>query len=68
MAPYNSHALDSYNNIQLEQKDFSSLSKDSKPYAIIVSKDNKKMKILFEPSEKMLAMIKQKSARKVVTY
>jgi hypothetical protein len=68
MAPYNSHALDSYNNIQLEHKDFSSLSKDSKPYAIIVSKDNKKMKILFEPSEKMLAMIKQKSARKVVTY
>ncbi|NLL00548.1 MAG: hypothetical protein GX271_07790 [Clostridiales bacterium] len=68
MAPFNSPALDSYNHIQLEKKDFSSLSKDSKPYAIIASADNKKMKILFEPSEKMLNMIKQKNSRKVITY
>lgn len=68
MAPYNSHALDSYNNIQLERKDFTSKSKDSKPYAIIASVGNKKMMILFEPDEKMLNMIKQKSARKLTTY
>lgn len=68
MAPYGSPALDSYNHLQLEKKDFSSLNKDSKPYTIIVSSDNKKMKILFEPSEKMVSMIKQKSPRKVVTY
>ena len=68
MAPYNSPALDSYNNMQLEKKDFSSLSKDSKPYAIIASDGSKKMKILFEPSEKMLTMIRQKNARKVVIY
>lgn len=68
IAPSNSPALDSYNHIQLEKKDFSSLSKDSKPYVIIASVGSKKMKILFEPSENMLNMIKQKSSRKVVTY
>lgn len=68
MAPINSHALDSFNNIQLEKKDFTSLNKDSKPYAIIVNADNKKMKILFEPNEKMINMIKQKTPRKIETY
>lgn len=68
MAPINSHSLDSYNHIQLEKKDFSSLSKDSKPYAIIASAGNKKMKIIFEPSEKMINIIKQKNSRKVITY
>lgn len=68
MAPINSHSLDSFTHVQMEKKDFSSLSKDSKPYVIIANVDNKKMKILFEPSEKMLTMIKQKSPRKVQTY
>lgn len=68
MAPINSPALDSYNHVQLEKKDFSSLSKDSKPYVIIANAEGKKLKILFEPNEKMLAMIKQKSPRKVSTY
>ena len=65
MAPINSAALDSYNHIQLEKKDFSSRSKDSKPYVIIASVENSKVKILFEPSEKMVNMIKQKSPRKI---
>lgn len=68
MAPINSHALDSFNNIQLENKDFTSLKNDIKPYAIIANMDNKKMKILFEPSEKMVNMIKQKTPRKIETY
>lgn len=68
MAPINSHALDSYKNAQLVKKDFSSLSKDSKPYAIIANSDGKKLMILFEPNEKMLNMIKQKSPRKITTY
>jgi len=68
VAPFNSPSLDSYNHIQMEKKDFSSLSKDSKPYVIIASADNKKLRILFEPSEKMLAMIKQKSPRKMAAY
>lgn len=68
MAPSTSHSLDSFNNMQLEEKNFTSMDKDSKHYTIIANVDNKKMKILFEPSEKMLDMIKQKSPRKLETY
>lgn len=68
MAPVGSHALDGYTYDKLEQKDFSSRNKESKPYAIIASLNEKKYKILFEPSEKMLTMIKQKSPRKVAPY
>jgi len=68
MAPANSHALDGYSNAQMEKKDFSSGAKDSKPYVIIVNQNEKKMKILFEPSDKMLELIKQKAPRKVTTY
>lgn len=68
MAPINSSALDSYKHMQLETKDFSSLNKDSKPYVIIANSEGKKLKILFEPNEKMLTMIKQKSPRKVINY
>lgn len=68
MAPINSSVLNNYNHVQLETKDFSSLNKDSKPYVIIANADGKKLKIIFEPNEKMLAMIKQKSPRKVSTY
>lgn len=68
MAPANSSALDNYKHMQLETKDFTSLNKDIKPYVIIANKDNRKLKILFEPNEKMLGMIKQKSPRKVSEY
>jgi hypothetical protein len=68
MAPINSASLDSFNHVQMEKKDFSSLGKDSKPYVIIASTNSKKMRIIFEPSEKMLAMIKQKNPRKIITY
>ena len=68
MAPAHSASLDSYNHIQTEKKDFSSLTKDSKPYVIIASADNKKLRIIFEPSEKMIAMMKQKSPRKISAY
>ncbi len=66
MAPANSHSLDQYANI--EKKDFSSGAKDSKPYAIIAKQGEKKIKILFEPSEKMIELIKQKAPRKITTY
>ncbi|MBH1939444.1 hypothetical protein I5677_00890 [Mobilitalea sibirica] len=68
MAPINSHALDSYNHVQMDKKDFSSGTKESKPYVIIANVDNKKYRILFEPSEKMIGMIKQKSPRKLSPY
>jgi hypothetical protein len=68
VAPADSHALDAYANIQSEKKDFTSRDKNSKPYVIIVSKQDKKLKIYFEPNEKMITMMRQKSPRKVSTY
>jgi len=68
MAPAESHALDGYTYIQTEQKDYSSGDKSSKPYVIMATVDEKKLKILFEPNEKMLGMIKQKSPRKLSAY
>jgi hypothetical protein len=68
MAPINSHSLDEYKNIQCEQKDYSSREKSDSVYAIISSHGGKKLKILFEPNERMIGMIKQKSPRKVVTF
>lgn len=67
MAPVKSHSLDSFNHIQqLKVKDFSSQNPEAKVYAIVVRQDSEVTKILFEPSEKMIACIKQKSPRKVV--
>ncbi|NLL72950.1 MAG: hypothetical protein GX237_05425 [Clostridiales bacterium] len=68
MAPSTSHALDNYKNAQFEVKNFTSLNKDNKHYTVIANIDNKRMKVLFEPSEKMLDLIKKKSPRKLETY
>ncbi len=68
VAPQGSHALDGYTYIQLINKDFSSNSKGSKPYIIIATMEDKKYRISFEPSEKMLTMMRQKSPRKIAQY
>jgi len=69
MAPLNSHALDGYTHMNnIEVKDFTSRDKDSKVFVIIASHGEKKAKILFEPSETMIASIKQKCPRKVVLF
>lgn len=68
VAPEGSHALDSYTYADLVKKDFSSGDKNSKPYIIIANADEKKYRIAFEPNEKMINMMKQKSPRKIVQY
>ena len=68
IAPKGSHALDAYANTNCVKMDFSSGSKDVKPYIAIANKDGKKYMIAFEPNELMLAMIKQKSPRKISQY
>jgi len=68
IAPEGSHALDGYTYVQYEKKDFSSGDKASKPYVIIASVKDKKYRIIFEPTEKMITMMKQKSPRKVVQF
>ena len=65
VAPEGSHALDGYTYVKLETKDFTSRDKASKPYVIIVSEKEKKYRISFEPSEKMLSMMRQKGPRKI---
>lgn len=68
VAPEGSHALDGYTYVQYEKKDFSSRDKNNKPYVIIASKEEKKYRILFEPNEKMITMMRQKSPRKIAQY
>ena len=68
IAPQGSHALDGFTYTQLVNKDFSSRDKNIKPYVIIASVEDKKYRIVFEPSEKMLSMMKQKSPRKIAQY
>lgn len=68
VAPVNSHALDPFNNNpQLKVKDFSSLAPDKNVYALIL-RDEVITKILFEPNEKMLDCMKQKTPRKISAY
>ena len=67
VAPETSHALDSYrNNKSYTLKNFSSLKKDAKPYAIYSISGESRYKILFEPSEKMLECMRYKAPRKVM--
>jgi len=68
IAPEGSHALDSYTHAQLIKKDFTSNDKSVKPYIIIANQNNKRYWIAFEPSEKMLTMMKQKSPRKISQF
>ncbi len=65
IAPVNSHALDSYNHMKLAVKDFSSKKPDTHVFAIISRDQKENLKILFEPNEKMIACIKQKTPRKI---
>jgi hypothetical protein len=65
VAQQGSHALDEFNNSQCENKDYTSGNKDSKPYIIIASVENKRYRIACEPNEKMLDLMKQKSPRKI---
>lgn len=68
VAPMGSHSLDAYSNVEIEKKDFSSRDKSKKPYIIISSAGSRKVQIKFEPNEKMINLMKQKSPRKVSTY
>jgi hypothetical protein len=65
VAQEGSHALDGYTHVSCEHKDFSSGSKDNRPYIIIANVKEKKFRIAFEPTEKMLSLMKQKSPRKI---
>lgn len=67
LAPLNSHELDCYKNISgMKEKDFSSGNKDARKYVIVWSDKNQKNRVIFEPTDEMLTMAKQKAPRKVL--
>jgi len=68
VAPKNSHSLDGYRHNGVVVKDFSSLDPNAKVYGMVMTGGEKNTMILFEPSEKMLAAMKQKAPRKVMEY
>lgn len=68
LAPKNSHALDGYRHNGVVVKDYTSLNADAKVYGMAVTGGENTTLIYFEPSEKMLAAMKQKAPRKIVEY
>lgn len=60
-----SMALDAWKNRKLKEYDFTSHTKQEKPYVIIAHKDQDLIRILFEPNEKMVQCMRDKS-RKLV--
>lgn len=65
IAPAGSHRLDSYRTMQgIKQEDFSSLKPDAQLYALFSIDGDARHYVIFEPDEKMISMIKQKSPRK----
>lgn len=64
VAPTGSYHLDNFKNVQMKTLDYSSLSgKDT--YTVICHKNDEMVRILFEPDENMVNIMKQKSPRKV---
>ncbi len=70
VAPENSHALDGYKHMKLTTIDYTSLEQGEghKVYVIINKGAKGVERILFEPDETFVAMMKQKSPRKVNEY
>ncbi len=68
IAPKNSHALDGYRHNGVAVKDFTSMEENAKVYGMVVTGGEQNTMIYFEPSEKMLAVMKQKAPRKIMEY
>lgn len=68
IAPKNSHALDGYRHNGVQVKDFSSMEEHARVYAMVIKGNEQNILIYFEPSDKMLAAMKQKAPRKIMDY
>lgn len=64
VAPVNSEKLDEYKNLPV--KDFSSRKKKDGKYAIITMIKDRKTKVIFEPSDKIIECMYFKAPRKIV--
>lgn len=65
-APANSHALDQYSHNIKKVYDYSGKMDNGRTYALIGKDGSDMIKILFDPSDKMLDCMKNKAPRKVV--
>lgn len=66
MAPMSSHRMDQFKNRQgLTKHDFTSGQSPENVYGLALSEGDKKVLVLFEPSEEMLALALRKAPRKV---
>lgn len=66
VAPLGSHALDAYKHYRV--RNYSSLRKDAKIYVVVAKVGEEGLEqIYFEPSEKMVSLMKEKAPRKVMT-
>ena len=68
IAPEDSHELDSYRTGQYKVYDFSSRDKSKKRYVIIANISNGRVKVFFEPTEKMIDNMWKYSPRRVKKY
>lgn len=68
LAPMGSHHLDSYKNGNYKELDVSSGIKENKMYVMIINNDQERLKVIFEPNEKILDCIRMIAPRKVNTY
>ena len=64
-APENSHALDGYRHNGVEVKDFTSLEPGRNVFCLVVTEGERHTLVRFEPDEKLLKAMKQKSPRKI---
>ncbi|MDO5291950.1 MAG: DUF6106 family protein [bacterium] len=65
VAKEGSHALDPWNNKELKVLDYTSHVKGKSHYVVITHKDKEVVKLLFEPNEKMVECMRNKSRRLV---
>ena len=60
IAPLHSHRLDYYNsNTQIKTLDFSSGNDEHKRFAFIIREEGSTTKVIFEPDEEMVSMLRQ---------
>ncbi len=69
VAPVSSDAIKAYNhNENIVVKNFSSLDPNARVYAAITNKDGTLYKILFEPSDETIKLMRNKAPQKVKEY
>lgn len=65
VAPVESYHVKEYDRRNLKEQDFSSLNPETPKHAMIIMHNNELIKIIFEPSERMLREMRDAAPRKI---